>query len=499
MDTAEIMIVEDEAVVAMDLENKLQTLGFKVSATVPSGEEAIEAALTHQPGLILMDIMLQGEMDGIEAARVLRDVLDVPVIYLTSYSDQNTIERAKTTQPFGYLLKPFRERELLAAIEMAVYKHQADLALKRQQEWLATILRSIGDGVIATDGKGRIQFMNKVAESLTGWTEEEARGKPVPEVFSIVDGVVRKPIECPVDTSLRNGSPAELPEDAVLIDRTGREFAIDDGAAPIKDEKGNLIGVVLAFRDITEKKLLKQGLIQAEKLAALGRMVAGTAHELNNPLTAVIGFTDLLLACPDHDRELRERLQLIRSEGDRARTIIKNFLTFASGEHRLSLAEVDLNAVLQSTIDMRRGECRASGIDIRFERAGAPIVIGDWRQLQQVFLNVILNAEQAIAANGKNGEIVVKTKTVKSDFQPAAVVSIEDSGPGIPQANLTRVFDPFFTTKPVGEGTGLGLSVSYGIVREHKGQIRAENRIGGGARVIVQLPIMSAISLMSKN
>ncbi|HYL99583.1 MAG TPA: ATP-binding protein, partial [Blastocatellia bacterium] len=442
---------------------------------------------------VLMDIKLQGEMDGIQTAHALRSLLDIPVVYLTSYSDQNTIERAKVTEPFGYLLKPFKEKELLATIEMAVYKHEADANLKRHRELLATILRSIGDGVIAIDREGRVQFMNAAAERLTGWTEGEASAKPLGDVFDLRDASSGNPVPDPEQPMLRDGTAGEIPDNVLLRSRDGREFAIDDSAAPIKDSKGNTLGLVLAFRDISDKKLLQQELIHSEKLAALGQLISGVAHELNNPLTSVIGFTDLLLGSTECGEGLKERLQIIRSEGDRARKIVRNLLSFARSHHP-HRTEVNLNALIQTTIDLRSYEMSVSNVSLRFELSDIPAVVADAHQLQQVLLNLVMNAEQAIADSGKPGEIVVATEERKIEGQRAVAITITDTGPGIPQANLDRIFDPFFTTKPVGKGTGLGLSVSYGIIKEHQGNIRVENRPEGGARFTIELRVSNAIS-----
>ncbi len=164
-----ILIVEDEAIVAADLAGKLGRLGYEVAGIAAEGKEAVAMACRLGPQLVLMDIWLEGPMDGIEAAEAIRRQLDVPVIYLTAHSDPATLARAKLTGPFGYILKPFEERELATQIELALHKHQADRQLRDQREWLRVTLRSIGDAVIATDAAGQVAYINPVAEALTGW------------------------------------------------------------------------------------------------------------------------------------------------------------------------------------------------------------------------------------------------------------------------------------------------------------------------------------------
>jgi len=177
MKKTRILVVEDEAIVAKNLQRRLERINYSVPAIVATGEDAITKVKLQQPDLVLMDIVLQGVMDGIEAAEKIRANYDIPVIYLTAYADKKTLERAKKTEPFGYMTKPFDDKELSITIEMALYKHRMEKKLKERESWLSTTLKSIGDAVIATDGAGRVIFMNPVAVSLTGWQQEEASGR----------------------------------------------------------------------------------------------------------------------------------------------------------------------------------------------------------------------------------------------------------------------------------------------------------------------------------
>ena len=204
-------------------------------------------------------------MDGIEAAEAIRRQHDVPVIYLTAHSDPATLARAKLTGPFGYILKPFEERELATQIEMALYRHQADRQLRQQREWLRVTLTSIGDAVIATDAEGRVTFVNPVAESLTGWKAEEAAGQPVQCVFRIVNEQTGQPLEEPVARVLREGRAVELANHAALVTKDGRTVPIEDSAAPILDAAGQVIGAVLVFHDVTEKRRAELSLRQSEE------------------------------------------------------------------------------------------------------------------------------------------------------------------------------------------------------------------------------------------
>jgi|AGTN01.2.fsa_nt_gi PAS domain S-box/PAS domain S-box/PAS domain S-box len=260
-----ILVVEDERIVAMDLMSRLRNLGYEVPGSASSGEEAIEKAVRWRPDLVLMDIYLNGEMDGIQAAVRIKSRFNIPVIYLTAYADPGTLQRAKVTEPFGYVLKPFEERELLTTIEMALYKYRIEQRLKDSERWLATTLKSIGDGVVATDQDGRVKFMNPVAENLTGWKQGEALGKSLTEVFRLVSVDAKQPLDNPLNRVLMQGTVTGLSTSAILVSRDGRETPVYDSAAPIKDDDGTVTGVVLIFSDITERKRAEEALRESQR------------------------------------------------------------------------------------------------------------------------------------------------------------------------------------------------------------------------------------------
>jgi two-component system cell cycle sensor histidine kinase/response regulator CckA len=254
MTPARILIVEDERVVARDIESRLTRMGYAVAGVTRFGEEAIRLAEERRPDLVLMDIRLKGAMDGVAAAQEIRSRFQLPVVYLTAYADDDTLGRARVTEPFGYILKPFQERELQTAIEMALYKHRAERELQESRHRYAVTLNSIGDAVIATDRQGCVTFLNPVAEELTGWRLAEAAGRPLAQVFRITNEETRGPVEDPVARVLRQGAVVGLANHTVLIRRDGKEVPIDDCGAPIRDDGGTVTGAVLVFHDITERR-----------------------------------------------------------------------------------------------------------------------------------------------------------------------------------------------------------------------------------------------------
>lgn len=254
MSEVKILIVEDESIVAMDIKHRAEGLGYVVTAITPSGEEAIEHVAENMPDLVLMDIVLKGEMDGIEAAQKIRDAYDVPVVYLTAYSDERTLKRAKITEPFGYIIKPFEDRELHSAVEVALYKHQMESKLKESEKWLSTTLESIGDAVIATDKNGKLKFMNPVASEITGWEYDTAIGQQLSDIFKIIHEENGEPVDDPVANVVKHDAIIDLPPQVLLVNKKGEQIPIDDSSAPIKDENGGIIGVALVFRDVTERR-----------------------------------------------------------------------------------------------------------------------------------------------------------------------------------------------------------------------------------------------------
>ncbi len=259
----QILVVEDESIVAEHIRRNLQKMGYSVSSVVSSGEKAIKELEEKVPDLVLMDIVLQGEMDGIETAKQIRSRFNIPVVYLTAYSDEKILERAKITEPFGYVIKPFNERELRINIEIALYKHRMERELKESERWLAATLNSLGEAVIATDKKGIIKIMNPFAQVLTGWKREEALGKPLDAVFNVISEGTDKQTEDPVIKAIRQESFYGLADHTVLIAKEGTRIPVDIIGTAIKDDADSVIGVVLVFYDIIERLRIDETLKRA--------------------------------------------------------------------------------------------------------------------------------------------------------------------------------------------------------------------------------------------
>jgi PAS domain S-box-containing protein len=253
MSAAKIMIVEDEILVAMELRERLKDLGYIVPAVVAYGEVAIEEAGKHEPNLVLMDIVLAGEVDGIEAAAKIRDLYDIPVIFLTAHSDEATLRKAKLSEPFGYLIKPFTESELRTSIEVALYKHSQESKQKRTSDWFSKTISALGGAIIVTDPDGVILQINALAEVLTGWTKDEALGKDMKQVLVLTDIDAGEHVCSVLPAPWEDGPPVTSCR-SILKARNGLDIPIEHSVLPLESASGEVENLVFSFREYADSE-----------------------------------------------------------------------------------------------------------------------------------------------------------------------------------------------------------------------------------------------------
>lgn len=377
----------------------------------------------------------------------------------------------------------FEETDLVSmetiADQLSVAMRNAQLfeqVTQGEQEWEDTF-RAITDGIAICDVDLRILRANPALAGILGISREELIGQQCREVFPCCRGATSS---CPQRRALDTGQPASTEVEDPVLDRT---FHIS--CSPVFAEGGESKGTVHTIRDVSQEKLLRAQLVQTEKLAAIGELVSGVAHELNNPLTSVMGYAQLLQTA-DVSKETRNDLRRIYQEAQRSAKIIENLLTFARKE-RAEKRYIDINQVLRDTLKLRSYQFRVDNIELIAELdEHLPWTMGAPHQLQQVFLNLINNAHQAMLEYQGGGRLTVRSE---QDGQIIRVKVIDD-GPGISQEVIDNIFDPFFTTKDVGRGTGLGLSIAFGILQAHNGRIWADSEPGKGATFTVELPIV---------
>jgi two-component system, cell cycle sensor histidine kinase and response regulator CckA len=502
-----VMVVEDEQLIAKDIADTLTKLGYDVTGTVSSAEACVESAAARRPDLVLMDIHLQGELDGIDAARMLRERFDIPVVFLSAYADEGTVARAKQSAPLGYLLKPFRKSELRSAVEVGLFRHQMERQLRDRERWFSTTLRAIGDAVVAVDASGQVSFMNRAAETLIGRTENGAKGQPLGELFRLLNEKTREPIPDPIQLALSRQEVVRLPANTALVSGE-RELPVDDSVAPIVDDRGERLGAVIVMRDVTEERLARQQMAAADRLASLGAVAAGIAHEINNPLTYIMGNVGFLSEELERVGRLIQPLLPVGRQEEVAVALGRLGSLIGEveeGTGRVSRIVADLGLFGRREAEAREGDAVAA-LDwalrvshnalsrvarIRRNLDPIPKVRGDEGRLGQVFLNMLLNAAHAMQeGDPATNELAVSAALEPRSDGPAQVrITIKDSGSGMTAEVLDRIFDPFFTTKPVGTGTGLGLSVCHGVVEELGGSIRVSSEPGRGTIFTVRLPM----------
>jgi len=317
-----IMIVEDESIVGRDIRNMLLGLGYEVSTVISTYHEAIKRIKNIKPDLVLMDIMLHGKPAGIEAAGKIYNVFNIPVVYLSAYADKKTLMRAKKTLPFGYILKPFEERELQTTIEIALYKFKMEKKLKEREQWFFTILKSFAEAVIVTDKKGKISFLNSFAERITEWKQEGALNKPLNNVLKLMNKTTRKVYNYPINKIL-NGENSHIPNETILISKSGKGIYVDQKATPIiKNNQGNISGIVFTLTDIsrrikTEKELKKSWQNQRTAMRGVVQAMA-LIIETRDPYTAGHQCRVTKLACriAEEMNLSKERIEGLRLAGE---------------------------------------------------------------------------------------------------------------------------------------------------------------------------------------
>jgi C4-dicarboxylate-specific signal transduction histidine kinase/CheY-like chemotaxis protein len=344
---------------------------------------------------------------------------------------------------------------------------------RERREWERTF-DAIPDMLAVHDGYGRLLRANLALQVRMAGDPRGFIGKECTEILDVIMG---RSSGCPHDEALKTRR-------AIAREIQGEHGAFALTAIPCFDAAGNCLYIIHVCREITEEKKIREQLLQTEKMAAVGNLVSGVAHELNNPLAGVIGFSEILLE-KQEDAKTKKTLERIRDEAQRAAKIVKNLLTFAR-KHKPEAVMADINGVLERTLELRAYDLRVNKIKVTTDLSrDLPMTLVDPNQLLQVFMNVITNAEQAMReANGKG-----TLKITSSVAGPSIRMVIQDDGPGIKPDHLKQIFDPFFTTKPVGRGTGLGLSICHGIMKEHGGTIGATSIVGQGTTFVIELPV----------
>ena len=495
-----ILMVEDEPahveIVRRSFEKQSDRFTLTVAANLQEAHQYLSANL---PDLILTDLLLP-DGKGTDLLPANTEDAQIPVVVMTSYGDEKAAVEAMKAGAFDYIAKSeamLRDTPHLVAQSLREWRHIADRrkaesSLAEEKERLAVTLCSIGDAVITTDAQGMITLLNKVAEQLTGWRNADALGEPLERVFKIVNEHTRIRCENPVKKVLESGGIVGLANDTVLIGKDGTERVIEDSGAPIKDQQDRTIGVVMVFRDATEKRRLHEELQKAQKLESIGVLAGGIAHDFNNFLAGILGNLSLAKLDVQPGHPVSRALDRMEKAALRAKDLTQQLLTFSKGGGPVKqVTRIDELVHESAQFALRGSNVRCVfKIDLDLRLANV-----DSGQIAQVIHNLVLNADQAMP---DGGTITIEGSNVSlAPGNPYALdpgdyvqLSIRDQGTGIKREYLKKVFDPYFTTKQ--KGSGLGLAVAYSIIANHDGQLTVDSKLGQSTTFTILLPASDA-------
>jgi len=495
-----ILIVEDDWFIARQTEKRVKNLGYDVIGIVPSGEKTIEIVNQTPPDLILMDIMLDGDIDGIETAKLVNETNNIPILYITAFADKKLIERAAITGPHGYLNKPIKEEELYSSIEIALYKHKMELALlesheqlKQSEEKYKILFERTADAIYIYDpDTTNIIDANSATSKMYGYSREELIDLPCmkfsTEIKESASSIykIRKEDKITFNQRLhrkKNGAvfPVEVNSYAITIGNKNFMFAVS------KD-------ITVQKRGETDKKALEKQLHQLQKNEAIGALAGGIAHDFNNILFPIMGFAEILDDDISNDSPLKESVNEIIMGTQRAKELVKQILTF-SRQSEQEIKPLKPHLIIEEVIKLIKSTIPAS---IEIKQSIDPecrTIMADPTQVHQIVMNLITNAYHAMPDMGgvlsitlKNVDFNNSLMELRLDAGPHILISIEDNGIGMDQNTINKIFDPYFSTKPVGKGTGLGLSVVQGIVKNYGGDIEVKSSPGNGSLFNIYLP-----------
>lgn len=502
---ARVLIAEDDPAAAREIAASLENSGHEVAGVAASAEESFLKAEQTKPDVVLVDILIRGEVSAVDAGIRIQEALRIPVIFLAAHSELNHVKLGSSNIPHGFLVKPFVERELSAALDTALYRSRLERKLQAQRHWSEAVLNCIGDALITTDVRGTVTFMNPVAEHLTGWKRANAIGRKLYEVFRTIDEHSRKPVEASESRALRDDTAVEEePEDILLISAEGVERPIVSTVSPINDSGGNLHGIVVVFRDLTSRKSMEQRVLNRQRMEAIGKLSRNIAHEFRNVVGVIAGYAASIQEHTAPKSRPQADAKRIIEAVDHAASFTKRILGVARAgapSRDLDVRPAPLGGLIQNAANLlsERFEKRCVRLKVR-SPGKMPLVAVDPSHFVDLLIDLFLNAVEAMPEGGRLAIDTRRHRLVRHDpkLNPKArpgkyvVLRIRDTGTGIPAQVLERIFDPFFTTKPKDSHVGLGLSVAHSAIQHYGGWISVTSEPRKGSTFSIYLPALPA-------
>ena len=496
-DKGRVLIVEDETLIAMELKDRLERNHYTVCGVVARGEDAIKQIEQFRPDLVLLDVHLAGRLNGIETARRLRETIDIPVVYLTAYSDPQLVAEATRTEPYGYLVKPFDERELCATIDLALYKHTMEQRVRDNERRLAALFDQSTLGIAEISARtGWFLRVNRQYREIWGYDAD---------TLSVTDSrFVTNPDDLAKEQeqlkALNEGRLREFSMDKRCTRPDGSVRWINQTLSPLWEAGKEPTSYVLVAQDITERKMAEAALVQLHKLESLSTLSGGLAHDFNNLLQGILGLSNLASEMLSPGHPARGWLQQIEATVSKAAELVRQLAAYA-GVRRLVPASVELCTLIRKTLASLESMASPGANLVVADFSDQAVVQGDPDHIQEVLVNLLRNAVEAIGEQTGEVRITSSTLSLTSRDMPRwsvaglaptpgryAILEVKDSGCGIAPEFVGKVFDPFYSTKFLGRG--LGLSVVLGIMRRHQGGIRIDSTPGVGTTVSVAFPVV---------
>lgn len=495
-----LLLVDDEASIRNLLRMTLEMDGYEVLEAT-DGPEAISVFEKEAPELALLDVKLPG-MSGMEVLERIRRINpDAEVIMITGHGDMDMAIECLRREASNFLTKPVSEELLSLSLKRSVerlnlkkklrqYTHnletlvrEANIELERAYTFRENIIENSPDALVSIRKGGEIILFNSAAERLLGHSKKDVVGK-----MNIVDlyppGVAKK-IMKDLRSSDFGGKGLLQKREVQILHKSGKTIQVYISAA-LLFEGGQETGSVGIFTDLTEKKKLEKQLIRSEKLSSLGKLAAGIAHEMNQPLTGILTFASVLMKKFGKDPDTCKDLEVIIRETNRVRGIVQNVLDFSRETPPLK-THVQIQEIVQRALDIMSPQTNFPGIDLKADfQPNVPHILVDANQMQQVVMNIVINAVEAMHGSGS---LTIQTRSSDSNVE----IELKDSGPGMSEETLENIFDPFFTAKTSFDalGMGLGLAISYTIVKNHGGEILVTSREDTGSTFTIRLPLLS--------
>jgi PAS domain S-box-containing protein len=491
MSAPKILVVEDERIVALHLQQQLTKLGYQIAGMAASGEAALAAIAETSPDLVLMDIHIEGDLDGVDTAGRIAPELDLPVVYLTAFSEETTLERARATKPYGYLIKPYSERELHATIQMALERRRVASALRASEDRLRSIVDAVSEGIFVIDADtGRFAQVNAPGLAMFGYRADELIGQAVGTLSSGTPPYTQKEAVELIQRQMESRLPYRLDWHCKTKDDRlfWAEFSTRSATIGGQD-------VLLAIvRDLTQQRVMEDRLRHVQKMEAIGQLTGGVAHDFNNLLAIVIGNLDLLRELRPDDRELDELSGEALTAALGGAELTRQLLAFARRQP-LQPEPVDLNSFIERSAKLLR-RVLPDDIGVTLDLTAACSVLVDRVQLGAALTNLATNARDAMPGGGTlliaTGRRHLDADYVASHAEVTAgdyaVIEVTDAGSGMPPEVIDHIFEPFYTTKSRDKGTGLGLSMVFGFLKQSGGHVSVYSEPGVGTTFRLYLP-----------